>query len=70
MMDLLKRFEEDNLDDDPFANPEYSDDEGAGGDGNGGDDLERRLAGIDLGEYYCCSLVRRCPGSRTPNDTL
>ena len=51
MMDLLKRFEEDNLDDDPFANSEYSDDEGAGGDGNGGDDLERRLAGIDLGEY-------------------
>lgn len=42
MMDLLQRFEEDNLDD-PFANPESSDDEG-GGD----DDLERRLAGIDL----------------------
>lgn len=56
MMDLLKRFEEDNLDDDPFANPEYSDDEGAGGDGDDGDDLERRLAGIDLGEC-CCSLV-------------
>jgi len=41
MMDLLQRFEEDSLDD-PFANPENSDDEG------GSDDLERRLAGIDL----------------------
>ena len=57
MMDLLKRFEEDSVDDDPFANPEYSDDEGAGGGGSGGDDLERRLAGIDLGEYCYCSLV-------------
>ncbi|KAI0275368.1 hypothetical protein BC834DRAFT_921395 [Gloeopeniophorella convolvens] len=39
MMDLLKRFEEDNLDD-PFSNPEDGDvDE---------DDLERRLAGMDL----------------------
>jgi hypothetical protein len=44
MMDLLQRFEEDSLDD-PFANPENSDDEG------GSDDLERRLAGIDLGEF-------------------
>jgi hypothetical protein len=47
MMDLLKRFEEDSLDD-PFAtnaNGEDDDDEGAGDD-----DLERRFAGIDLGE--------------------
>lgn len=59
MMDLLKRFEEDNLNDDPFTNPENSDDEGVGGDGDdGGDDLERRLAGIDLGEF-CCSLHGR-----------
>ena len=49
MMDLLKRFEEDNLDDGP---QEYSDDEGGGSDGDG-DDLERRLAGIDLGECCC-----------------
>lgn len=54
MMDLLQRFEEDSLDD-PFANPEGSDDEG-GGD----DDLERRLAGIDLGEF----LFRYAPKSR------
>jgi hypothetical protein len=56
MMDLLKRFEEDSLNDDPFTNPENSsDDEGVGGDDDDGDDLERRLAGIDLGEF-CCSL--------------
>jgi hypothetical protein len=48
MMDLLKRFEEDSLDD-PFANPDNSDDEG----GDDGDDLERRLAGLDLGEFSC-----------------
>ena len=54
MMDLLKRFEEDGLDDDPFAHREYSDDEGGGGDDDGdGDDLERRLAGLDLGECRC-----------------
>jgi hypothetical protein len=58
MMDLLKRFEEDNLNDDPFTNPENSDDEGVGGDGDDGDDLGRRLAGIDLGEF-CCSLHGR-----------
>jgi hypothetical protein len=45
MMDLLKRFEEDSLDD-PFANPENNDDE----DGDDDDDLERRLADLDLGE--------------------
>jgi len=44
MMDLLKRFEEDNLDD-PFADPENNNEEG----GDGGDVLERRLAGLDLG---------------------
>jgi hypothetical protein len=49
MISLLKRFEEDNLDD-PFANPENSDDEG-------GDDLEQRLAGIDLGQFYLVELV-------------
>ena len=49
MMDLLKRFEEDSLDD-PFVNPENSDDEG----GDGGNDLERRLAGLDLGESILC----------------
>jgi len=54
MMDLLKRFEEDSLNDDPFTNLENSDDEGVG-DGDDGDDLGRRLAGIDLGEF-CCSL--------------
>ena len=63
MIDLLKRFEDGSLNDDPFTNPESSDDEGVGGDGDdegvGGDgddrdDLERRLAGIDLGEF-CCS---------------
>jgi hypothetical protein len=53
MMDLLKRFEEDSLDGDSFTNPGNSDDEGVGGDGDDGDDLERRLAGIDLGESYC-----------------
>ncbi|KAH9962331.1 hypothetical protein BJV74DRAFT_880037 [Russula compacta] len=42
MMDLLKRFEEDSLDNDSFANLENSDDE------DEHDDLERRLAGIDL----------------------
>jgi hypothetical protein len=67
MVDLLKRFEEDSLDGDPFANPEYSDDEGAGGDG--GDDLERRLAGIDLGEC-CCTVALRCSDTRTPNNAL
>lgn len=52
MMDLLKRFEEDSLDGDPFTNPEKnSDDEGVGGEGDDDDDLERRLAGIDLGEF-------------------
>lgn len=55
MMDLLKRFEEDSLNDDPFTNPENSDDEGVGSDGGDGDDLERRLAGIDLRES-CCPL--------------
>lgn len=56
MMDLLKRFEEDSLNGDPFTNPGSSDDEGVGGDGDDGDgdDLERRLAGIDLGEFCCC----------------
>ena len=49
MMDLLKRFEEDSLDD-PFANPENRDDEG----GDDGNDLERRLAGLDLGESILC----------------
>ncbi|KAI9432066.1 hypothetical protein H4582DRAFT_1858253 [Lactarius indigo] len=42
MLDLLKRFEQDSLDD-PFSHPEESD------DGEGPlDDLERRLGGIDL----------------------
>jgi len=53
MMDVLKRFEEDSLNDDPFTNLENSDDEGVGGDGDDGDDLEQRLAGIDLGEFRC-----------------
>ena len=53
MMDLLKRFEDDSLDD----GKEYSDDEGGGGDGDS-DDLERRLEGIDLGEC-CCFPIRR-----------
>jgi len=44
MLELLKHFEEDGLDD-PFAYPEQSDDDDA-------DDLERRLSGIDIGEYY------------------
>ncbi|KAN0130040.1 hypothetical protein V8E53_012194 [Lactarius tabidus] len=42
MLELLKRFEQDNLDD-PFAHPENSDD-----DEGPVDDLERRLAGVDL----------------------
>ncbi|KAI9459657.1 hypothetical protein BJY52DRAFT_354098 [Lactarius psammicola] len=42
MLELLKRFEQDSLDD-PFAHPEEGDD-----DEGPGDDLERRLAGIDL----------------------
>ena len=46
MLGLLKRFEQDNLDD-PFARPENSDD-----DEGPVDDLELRLAGIDLGEPY------------------
>ncbi len=46
MLELLKRFEQDSLDD-PFAHPEESDD-----DEGPVDDLERRLAGIDLGEFY------------------
>jgi hypothetical protein len=45
MMSLLKRFEDDDLGD-PLANPENSDDD------EGGDDLEQRLAGIDLGQFY------------------
>lgn len=57
MLELLKRFEQDNLDD-PFAHPENSDD-----DEGTMDDLERRLAGIDLGEldrtcYYLVSDAR------------
>ncbi len=55
MMDLLKRFEEDGLNDDPFSNPENSEDDDVGGDSEDDDDLERRLAGIDLGEF-CCFL--------------
>lgn len=63
MMDLLKRFEEDGLDDDPFAHQEYSDGEGGGGDDDGDDDdLERRLAGLDLGEWRCS--LARCPDTR------
>ena len=58
MMDLLKRFEDDSLDD----GQEYTDDEGGGGDGDG-DDLERRLAGIDLGE--CCYFPVHRPDTRT-----
>ena len=54
MMDLLKRFEDDSLDD----GQEYSDDEGGGGDGDS-DDLERRLEGIDLGECCCYFPIRR-----------
>jgi hypothetical protein len=46
MLELLKRFEQDSLDD-PFADPEKSDD-----DEGPVDDLERRLTGIDLGELY------------------
>jgi hypothetical protein len=46
MLELLKRFEKDSLDD-PFAHSELSDD-----DEGPVDDLERRLAGIDLGELY------------------
>ena len=54
MLELLKRFEQDNLDD-PFAHPENSDD-----DEGTIDDLERRLAGIDLGELYrVCHHLRR-----------
>lgn len=48
MLELLKRFEQENIDD-PFAHPESSDEE----DGPV-DDLERRLAGIDLGELFTC----------------
>jgi hypothetical protein len=62
MVDLLKRFEEDSLDN-PFANGD--DDEGGGGTGSeddddddDDDDLERRLAGIDLGEFIDCLGVR------------
>ena len=53
MLELLKRFEQDNLDD-SFAHPENSDD-----DEGTIDDLERRLAGIDLGELcrVCHYLV-------------
>jgi hypothetical protein len=43
----LKRFEEEDGLDDPFANPQNDDDDEGGDD----DDLERRLAGIDLGEF-------------------
>jgi len=45
MMGLLKRFEEDSLDD-PFADPDNNDEEG----GDDGNDLEHRLADLDLGE--------------------
>jgi len=44
MLDVLKRFEEEDGLDDPFANPQNDDDDEGGDD----DDLERRLAGIDL----------------------
>ncbi|KAH9164514.1 hypothetical protein EDB89DRAFT_2139871 [Lactarius sanguifluus] len=43
MLELLKRFEQDSPDD-PFSRPEESDD-----DEDPADDLDRRLAGIDLG---------------------
>jgi hypothetical protein len=50
MINLLKRFEEDNLDN-PFVNPETNDDDGT-------DNLEQRLAGINLGESYLAELPR------------
>lgn len=53
MMDLLKRFEEDRLDDDPFANLGNSDN-----DDDDEQDLERRLAGIDLGELLLRTIDR------------
>ena len=54
MMDLLKRFEEDSLDD-GFAN---GDDEEEGGGAGDDDDLERRLEGINLGEFsYALGLA-------------
>jgi hypothetical protein len=56
MMDLLKRFEEDSLDD-PFANSD-DDEGGAGGGAADDDDLERRLAGIDLGEFSYPFVMR------------
>ena len=51
MMDLLKRFEEDNLND-PFAAANAD----ADADGDGEDDLARRVAGMELGASVC-SLV-------------
>jgi hypothetical protein len=44
MLSLLKRFEEDDLGD-PFANT------GNGDDDEGDDELEQRMAGIDLGQF-------------------
>jgi hypothetical protein len=44
MMNLLKRFEEDNLGD-PFATTEEN------ADDDGEDELEQRMAGIDLGQF-------------------
>jgi hypothetical protein len=51
MLELLKRFEQENIDD-PFTYPESSDEDGPV------DDLERRLAGIDLGELFTCMPSR------------
>jgi hypothetical protein len=49
MLDLLKQFEEDSFDN-PFANPETNNDDGI-------NDLEQRLAGIDLGEFYLAEFL-------------
>ena len=45
MMELLKRFEEDSLEDSPLLDDSDNEDE------DGVDDLPRRMRNIDLGAY-------------------
>ena len=49
MLNLLKQFEEDSFDN-PFANSETNNDDGT-------NDLEQRLASINLGEFYLAKLL-------------
>lgn len=56
-MELLKRFEEDSLDDSPLLDNEDGEDE------DGADDLQRRLQSIDLGASGRSLLRARARGT-------